>query len=148
MVRKKQIQPSILADEKKIAAMMEKNTAARQFTDEYKTYVENFKLGFKGRKVAGLPGKKDWFWDFAYRPNGQNPVHIIAKDEKTKKYLLIMQPRAPFEGKRFILSFPAGLKDIKNGAPEPALDTAISRAQRRNGICPTQMRNNFATPIA
>lgn len=78
-------------------------------------------LGFKGifmnpsgnKEAPNVPKPTNgYFWDMAYRPNGQNPVHIFARDRLSGKYLFITQPRVPLKGK-MVVSVPAGLMNPK-----------------------------------
>jgi len=117
--KKALIKSSVLTNPKKVAKLIAKNKVSNAMTDEIEIVVEHKFLGLKSRSMGA------WKWDYAYRPNGQNPVHIIAKEKKTKKYLLILQPRAPINGKNLVLSFPAGLIDKGETAKEAAIREMI-----------------------
>jgi 8-oxo-dGTP pyrophosphatase MutT (NUDIX family) len=109
-----------------------------------------------------------YFWDIAYRPNAQNPVHIIPYDFVTGNYLLIVQPRASVN--KFVISFPAGLVDPKltgkdlilkyandlesdhlksliEVESDPILLTAINELKEETGYFPLSLnKTRFACP--
>ena len=87
--KKKLIKPSVLTDDEKINKLIGKNKLSSQITDDYEIYKENRYLGFKGRKMQN--GGGSWMWDMAYRPNGQDPVHIIAENKRNGKFLLVFR---------------------------------------------------------
>jgi ADP-ribose pyrophosphatase len=60
---------------------------------------------------------KEMQWDYVSRKNNALVVTVICFDKKSKKYLLIRQPRVPI-GKH-VIEFPAGLVD-QGETPEQA----------------------------
>jgi hypothetical protein len=109
-----------------------------------KIYIENPKLGFKAIFIGN--SKEDIspdnterptngrFWDYAYRPSGQNPVHILTKAYNSDKYLFVLQPRPPL--RTIIISSPAGL-----------IETNLTMKVLKKDFCNTEKECNQLTTL-
>ena len=97
-------------------------------TDEYTEFGKGTRVGVKGRKINA---EKPFNWDIAYRIPSTNPVSIIATNEKKDKYLFVTQVRPPLEGKKLVLSFPAGLIEPENTI-EKLNQNIIKKTEKRS----------------
>lgn len=109
---KKQLQKEDLTDSVKVDSLLKDNAMAQIMTDEYLEFGKGKRIGVKGRKMNDPKGS--FTWDIAYRIPLTNPVSIIAKDETGEKYLFVIQLRPTLEGKKLVISFPAGLIESDN----------------------------------
>lgn len=109
---KKQLQKEDLTDPAKVDSLLNDNSMAQIMTDEYIEFGKGKRIGVKGRKMNDPKGS--FTWDIAYRIPLTNPVSIIAKDENGEKYLFVIQLRPTLDGKKLVLSFPAGLIEADN----------------------------------
>ena len=132
----KQLTISDITDSDKIQKLVNENKLAQKFTNQYKSFGKGKHIGIKGRILT--TGKD---WDIAYRIDNVNPVSIIAKDTKTNKYLFVVQPRASLEGKKLVLSFPAGLIEKENSITK--LNQKITEKATKLGKKPELVPKKF-----